>query len=1036
MSCEWRHTSHDQWELTQSNPPSELPDDPIIPTSSNPDERSSSTTTRSEMSPSSQDKPVEQTADSLFSNAAQAETEPIPRDNHMPNPEDMLNPDSSRYSSLPSDIEQHITLLQTKEAEDMEPPELDPGKVFGENDVGITKSDSDDEDFEIPESDEQGSDSSYVEETPKRRGKRAVPNKKVRKAHGKPQTAAKLSANNGPTAINKPKQPVMTKGRPQKANTASKTLPKQTRPATSTADIQIGQKSAAKTPANPATTTNRASRRAQGSRKGKDTEQPDPVITDSQAPPGSQEKQATRRQLTPRLPKKSFYNELGGGPSTQFVPKANDSIKSRPDTNIERNDSRSASGRNHIPTAPPVQPDDDGDAWCPPDSPEKHEDSLMPEAQAQVTSQVSPIMLNAAVGPNSKKKRISAPVQLKSKDAKRNTTGTYGQKPTRGLGSSKYFQEPRIRATQGEKQSQSTGSKQLKDQQEYFPGRTVNPIPKETETKTHFKGDESNVFEQEYAHSGAMEEDVPEAIPSDLGFKQSINAVQTLPVQRMLSKPREINPQTVPEKQLFAATSAVDVVGGMGRPTGQTSTSHINSEKPGESSGSRSEELNIAKPSSKGTAAANRPDHYQHKTAQNISGRAEELKDLKSEKESFPGKRTHPIRPSQNIEPSQESSQQQGSTRDVPRDSGDISIQLDASPAEIIQHPKVSESGSPLVSLNMTTRNMANFGRNPSQQIQRPANREEQLKPPKKHQESINNDLPWNVQMGSEFGLHSAQRESPPPADHVHPRTHGIAKTKVLEHLENYRPISDHILQAVSSPSISTGYSTKDRRDFVPQAPKLHQRSIDFARRVTHEQKHTERSDEAGQKERSSGVNYRPAGQLSRPSYQVPANRLNESNSQLSKNNNFLSFYGTQSSKEHSDRSNPSSRSKQEAKWQGAVEAASNGVVDTVHDISMDILGHLRTREQSIFAIIYEYKRNGIKISRKLAKRQAGESLNVSTAFGQRCLELAMLYGELSKETQKSRAECSAKHRQQAYAEWQRQTMRTRAALRTAKEEC
>ncbi|KAI0383975.1 hypothetical protein F5Y04DRAFT_25354 [Hypomontagnella monticulosa] len=1052
MSCEWRRTSHDQWELTQSNPPSELLDDPIVSTSSNPDERSSSPTTRSRMSPNSRNKPGDQTGESQFTNAAQAETEPIPRDNDFPNPEDMLNPDSSSFAS---DFGEHIALRQANGngAEIVESPELDSKKVPSKKNIRARRLDSDDEDFEILKSDGQGSDSSYVEEKPKRRGKKAAPSKKVRsKAHSKPRTVARGSNNYGPAIIKDTKQPSITKGQPRKANTAFKTSSKQIEPATKAPDTQTRQKPTTKHTAKAVETANPASRRIQGAHKGKDV---DLVIPDSQAALPSQEKQVARRLLVPRLPKKSFYNELESGPSTQLTPETSDNVGPQLKSNFKGANGQSTSAQNHVPSASPVRGNYD-DIWCPPSSPDKQEGNLLPEDHGEVAGEALTVVPNAAAGPNSKKKRGLAPVQLKSGNTRKGAMRTYGQKPPQNSGSNGHFRELESREAEAKKQSRSASSKQLQDQQEDIPRRTAKPRPTGLGAESRSLRDGGKEFEQECTQARTTEEPVFEVIDSDSASKQSISVAPTLPGERTPPKLRGTNSQTLSKKQKFAPASVVNIVDEMERTATQTTTFHINPENPRESSECRNKEANIEDHLSKDTRATHCSSHFQQKITEQISGRAEALKELSKEKPCS-AKQIHPTRPSPDIKPSQ----RMADTSDVLRDSGDISMQpqtittpptgrrpspektntyqkIDTSPVEIIQYSKVGESRSPLAPLNTTTRNMAHFGRNPVKQTQQPSSREERFRVLEEPRGSTGHDmegLPWNPQVASGFGLHSAQQEILPPVDRVQPQTHIMTNPKISENLENRRPTSNHVVQSVMSPSTNIGYSPRDRQDFVPPVPKLNPKSVDFARRVAQGQKQIGLSEEIGQEIPVSEESYHSIKRLSRPQYQVPVKRRDEYELQRSETDKVAYFNRGRSSKEYSQRSIPSSRPRQDIKWQDAVEAASTGVVDALHLISMNILGHLRTREQSVFAIIQEYKRNGTRISARLAKRQAEEWLNVSAASGQKCSELATMYGELSKEAQQFRAKCLSKHREQAYTEWQRQTARVKAALRTARQD-
>ncbi|KAI0600263.1 hypothetical protein F4775DRAFT_590591 [Biscogniauxia sp. FL1348] len=88
---------------------------------------------------------------------------------------------------------------------------------------------------------------------------------------------------------------------------------------------------------------------------------------------------------------------------------------------------------------------------------------------------------------------------------------------------------------------------------------------------------------------------------------------------------------------------------------------------------------------------------------------------------------------------------------------------------------------------------------------------------------------------------------------------------------------------------------------------------------------------------------------------------------------------------------------KQPSKWERAVDAACTGVADTMHQTSLKILGHLRTREENLENVLDEYNRNASKIISRLAARQDIEHISTTKAFCQVCSNTATIYTEASR---------------------------------------
>ncbi|KAI1415891.1 hypothetical protein F5Y13DRAFT_206831 [Hypoxylon sp. FL1857] len=1050
MSCHWRLTSHDQWEMSQSNPPSELPNDPIISTSSNPDERSSSPAAQSEPSRESHSVSAHQMGDSLFSHAAQAETEPIPRDGDISDPQDMLLPDSPIYSSLLPDVDDHIVPLHPKQANTMVPPKPNSQGARRRKDANTTKSDLDDSDFEILESDDDDSDSDYVAETTTRRGgKRKASNKTAR---GKATTK---HSTHDTTVLAKGFKAAASKGRSQQLETASKTASKRTKQAANAAGVR---NSVANTSADSGKGSARTSGRTQGGNKAKTGDLPDNVISNSQILPA--ERRARPKHGIARVPKPSFYNESKGSSSIQVAQNTN-TTKSQLSSVKKMVNKQSSSSRNNRPPASPIVVDDDDDddnddEFYLPDSPVEQGHNPLPETKTD--SKASRIIPKVTVGPNSKKKRSPLQPGPASKNAKKTTTRTYGQKAASKLGSSDLFRSPIDEGVQLKKRPSPVESREVKDRNVASSNQSAISFLKEADHPHHTEEKANKNFKRKAARPRTLNEAPSEVTTSGLDPQPSVDVAPAPSPKPTLSKFFKPNTQAIPETKSPTSIPLPNTINDESEHEAiQSLTARGKPRDIEESNIDHVHKSNTTNSSSRKAEAENFPDSHRATTIQQVL----DFNEGKSKAKSSPDKQvqTSPLGPS--TWPSARKATMSGTQGES--DKFDIYIdppqndpvpiekqpsfpkeahghpELDVAPMQIDTRSRVNELGSPSKHLNTTAGAIATSERS-LQELRHPTNQEKQAKLPARPQASFNHSLPWRQQMTSDFEPQLARADSPPPTSHVkRPQASNVETFKTIKDLDqhHHQPMSNPPARIVLSPSSSAKHSAEHTAYLVPQLPQLDPRSIEFARRVAQEQKKTKYNNQDAEEEALNvRKGYNPAKWPSLLPSKVSMKQRD--NSQLSppKADKLSHVFRDQLTWGRDNRPrDPASKPGYETKWQEAVDAASGGVIDTLHFISTNLLEHLRTREQSISAVVNEYERNGTKVSEKLAKRQTGEWLSASTTVEHKCLELATLYGGLSKKTQEFRAKCLSKHHNQAYAEWQRQTARIKAAIRTAREE-
>ncbi|KAI0176154.1 hypothetical protein GGR52DRAFT_347454 [Hypoxylon sp. FL1284] len=341
----------------------------------------------------------------------------------------------------------------------------------------------------------------------------------------------------------------------------------------------------------------------------------------------------------------------------------------------------------------------------------------------------------------------------------------------------------------------------------------------------------------------------------------------------------------------------------------------------------------------------------------------------------------------------------------------------DTSPAQLTRPLMDNDLRSPLDAFGVSTRNVA------------PPHHEEQQRNPDKNQGySVRN--PLRNSSDRETGLLQTAMPSSTNSELPHarsPKKPGVTKSK-----EKHLSILNRISRMMTIPSMDGGLAGEPAES-VPEAVHVQQKSVEFAQRVMQEQAALQR-DEI---ERQVPVETEEHQGGSQPSWSQLAGSMkhrNDPKPASSRDAKVIDSSGGYSFKGNGPSSHAKPGLAYEAKWKDAVNEASSGVADVLHMISTNLLEHLRTREQNVFAIVHEYKRNGTKISQNLVTHQQGELVDASKKVKQKCSELEAFYGKLSVRTQDFRAKCMSKQRNQAYAEWQRQTAKVKGAIRAARE--
>ncbi|KAK9418563.1 hypothetical protein SUNI508_08051 [Seiridium unicorne] len=103
-------------------------------------------------------------------------------------------------------------------------------------------------------------------------------------------------------------------------------------------------------------------------------------------------------------------------------------------------------------------------------------------------------------------------------------------------------------------------------------------------------------------------------------------------------------------------------------------------------------------------------------------------------------------------------------------------------------------------------------------------------------------------------------------------------------------------------------------------------------------------------------------------------------------------------------------RGKQD-RWQAAVDAASNGLADTMHGITDSLLRHLYSKAEVMDKIVDEYKLNGRKIATKFLEREAKEVEKMASATHEECRNLSATFEAASQTTRDLRESFKANQR-------------------------
>ncbi|KAK6954541.1 hypothetical protein Daesc_004508 [Daldinia eschscholtzii] len=1048
MDSVWRQNSHDNWEMTQSNPPSELPNDPIISTSSNPDERSSSPPLQNEQTQSPHCGLGQHMTDSLFSQAALAETEPIPRNDYMPSPEDMLLPDSPSHPSLASDFEDHITSRRKTEAEAM--PACGEGRrdVVGGQEDHSTISNESDGDFEVSESNGDGSDSTYIAETTPPRGKKKVLGRKGQgKAAGGPQAVTK--GNNKDNSVTKEsKQANTTKSRPRKADVAPNTAPKRTNQVASTVNVQS-------TKTKPVTIQSRTSRHFQkadkdiGSRKKGRAVQPTPS-----------EQQAKPKPSTTRQPKKAFYGGSKDDLPTQVAQQTKDDTKSQSLCNTKSGDKQSSDDRKQLcPASPIIMEDDndDGDVWYPPPSPAKQKENL--SSKTPVVNKNSPSGPENAVGSNSKKKRSPIQSGTKTKNPKNNTTRTYGEKFNKSTDDNIFPHEKRRQEVSHVVTPMPSKSKQLKSRKLDVPDSSPSTAPDKDTAFAHVKEEKNEPARQSRATTKIPETSQTKDI---ISIQDSESAVDTNATTSQRDTPEEPLAASIQKVSKNKLTSPVPAESVPRDRVEQAAFEYPAKYKEPKYSveAHKSHVLDAGRQG--GSPKQNLLNNYSENPEvlgkQKILHHSDDLKGA----EGKPDSRANLVQGAKSLSLGQgeDSSQKEIRGRDAPKGLGNYNIpgdhadrisnltkgkpsllvepegrQLGMSTGETTKCSNNRNPNSPMELSSKTEGNEDVFGYNPPQRIQPPAKHKERVLLSDEYQAQLNNGQPWPLQMPPNFEPQPIATFLP-PVGYSKPRVESTARPNALNDVGNHLYIHDPKYRVPLTSSPSERPLAKRTNDRMSPAPQLHPKSVDFASRIVQGYEQAESRGEVERGVVNERPDYHPAKQLTwfhpkaatklRVGFKHPFPEPSDS----------TGFHNGEGPRTYSrQQNNLISTPKNETRWQKAVEAASSGVADTLYFISTSLLEHLRTREEKIFAIVREYRRNGIRISENLVKRQTEEWRDTSGAVERKCLEVANLYAALSEETESFRVKCMSKHRSQAYTKWQEQAARAKDAMRIAKEE-
>ncbi|KAI1661282.1 hypothetical protein F4813DRAFT_223236 [Daldinia decipiens] len=1060
MSCQWRHNSHDNWEMTQSNPPSELPNDPIISTSSNPDERSSSPAMQDEHTQQSCGGSAQEIPDSLFSNAAQAETEPIPRDDYMPSPEDMLLPDSPSHPSLPSDFDDHIMSRRITETEAIQTPAMSSGHIAGRENGNISISDESASDFEMSESEGDGSDSTYIVGASTRRGKKKASDKKASSKASRSQTTAKSDGQNASVA-KEAKQASAIKGRPRKVESTSKTASRRTKQVANTTSVQ---NPAANPKAKPIATQSRTSRHFQKGNKDDGLENLDKAVQKPQPPPGGQ--RAKLKSSTARLPKKSFYGGSNDGPSAQVAQDTNKGTKPQPMSDTGSGVKQSSNNRKQLYPASPIriEDSDDGDdgddyVWYPPESPAKEH---KPPPKAPVSSKHSSKVPEVAVGPNSKKKRSPIQSEPKLRNSKNSPTRTYGQKPNKSINNNTQFHGTRHEEALHVEEPIPSESEKPQNQKPDISGSNPNPKPDKNIALTRVKKESNKTDKRKSVPERILEKPPTEATTAKRYSEPSEDTDMAPPRSHAPAEPQAASTQRALRKELATSASVASVTKDEVEQIAPRSLA-IHQE-PGyldKLHDSQNHHLSIRSDSPKQELSDNYSANLKASTKQKIPDHNENSEEPKSKvnQELSPVQRVKSLLPAQ----SAGSGQGETYTRDVQEGLGGLNIHVEQARktsvpangqnslhmeaegykkysvnlAEATKRSDISKSDNSLKPSSIIVGNEVVFGRNPPQEPQQPAKYKEHFRFLDEHQAWFNHKTSWPQQTPLNFESQLHQASGLSSADRLQPLADSSMRLTTLKDMENHQHVSNPKSRIIFPSSPSERPLAKNTNDLMPQAPQLHPKSVDFASRIAQGYEQADFHQEANREVVNERTSYEPVKQQLSWFQPKVATKSRMDSKQLSPESaGFVGVHNGKGPRGYGKQQrNLTSKPRYEAKWQNAVEAASSGVVDTLHFISTSLLEHLRTREESVFAIVHEYKRNGTKISEKLVKRQTEEWRNASTAVEQKCLEVATLYEALSKETQGFRAKCLSKRRDQAYAEWQQQTARVKDAIRAAREE-
>ncbi|KXJ91432.1 hypothetical protein Micbo1qcDRAFT_204675 [Microdochium bolleyi] len=116
--------------------------------------------------------------------------------------------------------------------------------------------------------------------------------------------------------------------------------------------------------------------------------------------------------------------------------------------------------------------------------------------------------------------------------------------------------------------------------------------------------------------------------------------------------------------------------------------------------------------------------------------------------------------------------------------------------------------------------------------------------------------------------------------------------------------------------------------------------------------------------------------------------------------------------------------------YQSAVNEASDDLVESLHEVTVNLLRHLGSKEKAIKSVVDEYRHNGKRIATSLTRKQQQEQSLLRTAFREHVTSYEQDFRALSEGSPMKRDGRTRRHVK--YAEWQKEVQQARVHLRKA----